>query len=167
METMLSLVLNLWIPVRDYRTSFSCRFYDYRYAWCYIVHRSPEGHYKYLVNPDEQEGPYLTIPYEILEPVTDAMQKYKYHFDEDTSLIAYLGHSDKLVKEHLGETIPDSWDIAIHYEYGDLDKIVVTQGERKFTSETWDEISFETIDNHFSEANSDENDSSSESDTEP
>ena len=72
-----------------------------------VYHDEKEKKLKTMKNPDEKAAGYLTIPFEILKNVTNAMEKYADIYNEDGFNIInmHLSGKDDFIKEKLGHKV--------------------------------------------------------------
>ncbi len=72
-----------------------------------VYHDEKEKKLKTMENPDEKAAGYLTIPFEVLKNVTNAMEKYADIYSEDGYNIInmHLPAKDDFIKEKLGDKV--------------------------------------------------------------
>ena len=133
-------------------------FSDYRQSDVYIIQKEMSGKMGWIQNPDDHAAGYMTIPYSILEHVTDAIGKYKhvlqYMTDENQSFNMHLSAKDIFILEKLGQA-EEGYDFDLHFEGSDqveafyVQKMDGKKGEYKDFE--WDSVTWEEIKEAFNE----------------
>jgi hypothetical protein len=103
-----------------------------RHGRSVIACRDPStGSMSFLKNPDESGSGYLTIPAKILEPVTDALAKYKVLIDNPSispTFNLHISPHDIWFLTNLGtdalSQIQD-WDFDLHFTAGSLEEVYI------------------------------------------
>lgn len=117
--------INQFIQQRNLHHGDVVSFGSMRAEMAYIVmYSASTDSYSWVENPDDAGASYLTIPLEVLKPVRDALAKYQSIINHHTVNL-HLPSSDRFIKEHFGESVPENWIFDVYYIEGDLEEVHV------------------------------------------
>jgi hypothetical protein len=111
---------------------------DFRELDAHIVYyNESEEIFELVINPDESDAGYLTIPLKITKPVKSALKKYKSLLEELGHFDLFLAPTDEFIKLAI-EDLPEDSRVLLLLDDGYISMALIFKGDNSKSERTLD-----------------------------